>query len=105
MAGERVKVSWSAPVNGNDRVTIVPVGSPDDEGSEHVAMRDRTERKITATGTTGLCELRHALRQGGRVPGAQGDQGGMGAPAPHAGLRGRSVAPVRDMPVCANARP
>jgi len=66
-AGELFAVSWSQPVNGNDYVTIVPAGTPEDEYGNYVVVRDKTEKDLQAPAEPGRYEVRYVLREGRRT--------------------------------------
>jgi len=66
-AGDTLPVSWTGTVSRSDYVTIVPVGTPDDEYGEYFQVRQQTERDMTAPEATGMYEVRYVLREGTRV--------------------------------------
>ena len=66
-AGDTLPVSWTGTVSKSDYVTVVPVGTPDDEYGAYFQVRQQTERDMTAPEETGMYEVRYVLREGNRV--------------------------------------
>lgn len=66
-AGDTLRVAWTGTVDQGDYVALAPMGSTDDDFSNYVTVRDKTERDLTAPDTTGFYELRYILREGQRV--------------------------------------
>ncbi|AVX06107.1 hypothetical protein MXMO3_03604 (plasmid) [Maritalea myrionectae] len=59
-----IKISWSQTVNKSDYISIVPLGSPDDETGDYLIARDNTEGQMAAPAEPGLYEVRYVLREG-----------------------------------------
>ncbi len=66
-ANTMMQVMWSSTVNVNDYITLVPLGSPDDDFSEYFLTRDKTEREMETPAEPGVYELRYVLKEGTRV--------------------------------------
>ncbi|WP_299440095.1 VWA domain-containing protein [uncultured Rhodospira sp.] len=67
-AGSRVPVSWDPTVDVRDYVTIVPMGTPDDEVGSYKRASSRDQKdQIQAPGEPGLYEIRYVLNEGRRV--------------------------------------
>ena len=66
-AGDTLPVSWTGTVSRSDYVTIVPVGTPDDQYGAYFQVRQQTARDMTAPDETGMYEVRYVLREGNRV--------------------------------------
>ena len=67
VTGERIKVSWTGTVNGNDYVTIVPAGAEEGEFGNYVVVRNETEKELQAPAEAGLYEVRYVLREGNKT--------------------------------------
>ncbi|MGD9865435.1 MAG: hypothetical protein AB7S99_19715, partial [Pseudodonghicola sp.] len=66
-AGDRIKVSWTGTVDGEDYITLVPAGTPEGTHDEYFRVRAASSGEIAAPETPGLYELRYMLEEGGRV--------------------------------------
>ncbi|GGD40293.1 hypothetical protein GCM10011358_25250 [Sinisalibacter lacisalsi] len=66
-AGDDVPVQWTGAVHERDYVTIVPVGSPDNESGGYKRVQNASEAGLTAPDAPGLYEIRYVLNEGKRV--------------------------------------
>ena len=66
-AGDRFRVTWTGAVDKGDYVALAPMGSDDDDFSNYISVRNKTEHDLTAPDEIGLYELRYILREGRRV--------------------------------------
>ncbi|WP_275288486.1 vWA domain-containing protein [Halomonas elongata] len=67
LAGERFPVEWTGAVDGEDYITIVPMGAEEGSYTNYFRVRDESEEKLQAPAATGLYELRYVLKEGGRT--------------------------------------
>ncbi|MFC6656126.1 hypothetical protein ACFQEX_11690 [Roseibium salinum] len=67
LAGSSIEVTWSAPVDRRDLITIVPAGADEDEVGNHVRVKDDTSSGLRVPGETGLYEVRYVLDEGRRT--------------------------------------
>ncbi len=65
--GATFEFSWSGTINGQDFLTIVPMGADERTVESHLRAKDNSEGRLTAPGTPGLYELRYVLEEGRRV--------------------------------------
>eukprot|EP00873_Tetraselmis_striata_P030293 jgi/Tetstr1/450557/TSEL_037593.t1 len=65
--GARFTVGYTGSVNGNDYVTIVPVGAEEGSYTDYQRVRDASEQELTAPAEPGLYEVRYVLDEGGRT--------------------------------------
>ena len=65
--GDKLRVSWSAPVSPKDYINLVPMGADDGAFDNYITVRDRTQQDMRAPEATGLYELRYMLRANSRV--------------------------------------
>ncbi|WP_170294767.1 vWA domain-containing protein [Roseospira navarrensis] len=69
-AGSRVPVSWDPTVDARDYVTIVPMGTPDDEVGNYKRASDRNQEvAVQAPAEPGLYEVRYVAQDGRQVLG------------------------------------
>ncbi|MRU16630.1 VWA domain-containing protein [Roseovarius sp. A21] len=66
-AGDEVLAEWTGAVHPRDYVTIVPMGTPDQDSGDYKRVGDHAKAKLTAPEATGLYELRYVLNEGKRV--------------------------------------
>ncbi|MFX0541027.1 VWA domain-containing protein [Roseovarius sp. S4756] len=66
-AEDTIGISWTGAVHGQDYVTIVPIGTPDEESATYVRVGENTDAKLAAPAERGLYELRYVLNEGRRV--------------------------------------
>ncbi len=64
LAGSKVTINWSAPVNPNDYITVVPVGTDEGEYGNYVVVRAETSKELQMPSETGMYEIRYVLREG-----------------------------------------
>ncbi len=69
--GAVFEISWAGTINGQDFLTIVPMGAEERTIDNHLRAKDNTEGRVTAPGTPGLYELRYVLEEGRRVLASQ----------------------------------
>ncbi|RFP87040.1 VWA domain-containing protein [Rhodobacteraceae bacterium 63075] len=62
--GAAFDVSWSAAVNSQDYITIVPMGADEGEFGNYVTVRDDTTKSLKAPAEPGMYEVRYVLREG-----------------------------------------
>ncbi|MDV2968871.1 hypothetical protein RZ532_23085, partial [Nitratireductor aquimarinus] len=65
------EISWAGTINGQDFLTIVPMGAEERTIDNHLRAKDNTEGRLTAPGTPGRYELRYVLEEGRRVLASQ----------------------------------
>ncbi|MFC3446350.1 hypothetical protein ACFOLL_09755 [Falsochrobactrum ovis] len=65
--GASFTVSWTATVNPNDYVTIVPAGADEGKYTNYQRVHDNREAKLIAPADPGLYEARYVLQEGGRT--------------------------------------
>ena len=65
--GSSFKVTWSASIQTEDYVTIVPIGTEEGKYTNYQRVRDVTENRLIAPAEPGLYEVRYVLREGGRT--------------------------------------
>jgi len=66
-AGASFSLQWSNPVHPRDYVTIVPVGTPDDEHGPYKRVGSATSTSLVAPGESGDYEVRYHLNVDDRV--------------------------------------
>ncbi|MEO0892970.1 MAG: VWA domain-containing protein [Pseudomonadota bacterium] len=66
-AQSSMTVSWSTTINAGDYISIVPVGSPDDDFSQYFVVRAETSKEVDTPDAPGLYELRYVLKEGTKV--------------------------------------
>jgi Ca-activated chloride channel family protein len=66
-AEDTIRVTWTGAVDGQDYITIVPVGTPETEQGAYARVRGNSDAEIDAPAETGLYELRYVLKEGRRV--------------------------------------
>ncbi|MFX0547586.1 VWA domain-containing protein [Roseovarius sp. S1116L3] len=66
-AEDTIGVAWTGAVHGQDYVTIVPIGTPDEKSGPYVRVGEDTDAKLAAPAETGFYELRYVLNEGRRV--------------------------------------
>lgn len=62
VAGSDITVSWNARVHPRDYVTVVPVGTPDDQTAGYSRVRDDSRTTLRMPGEAGEYELRYILQ-------------------------------------------
>ena len=67
LTGEAFDVSWSSAVNGQDYITIVPVGTDEGEFGNYIVVRDKSSGTLKAPSETGMYEVRYVLREGNKT--------------------------------------
>jgi len=67
LTGEEVTISWTGTVNGDDYITIVPVGADEGTYGTFFAVRDLAEQALVAPAQPGMYEVRYVLREGART--------------------------------------
>ncbi|MDT8896484.1 VWA domain-containing protein [Halomonas sp. I1] len=67
LAGERFPVEWAGAVDGEDYITIVPMGAEEGSYTNYFRVRDESTKTLQAPAETGLYELRYVLKEGGRT--------------------------------------
>ncbi|UXX84480.1 VWA domain-containing protein [Roseovarius pelagicus] len=67
LAGSKVKVNWTGAVDGNDFVTVVPMGADEGKYTRYVRVKDKSEDMLQMPAETGLYELRYVLSEGART--------------------------------------
>ncbi len=65
--GAAFEFTWTDANNGNDFITIVPVGADEGTVKSHIRVHDDEKGRLTAPGTPGLYELRYVLDEGRRM--------------------------------------
>ena len=66
-AATGLRVSWSAAVNPDDMVTIVPAGAEPGSHGTYIRVREALQGDLKAPAETGLYEVRYVLNQGART--------------------------------------
>ncbi|MEM7597199.1 MAG: vWA domain-containing protein [Pseudomonadota bacterium] len=66
-AQSSMTVSWTETINTGDYISVVPVGSPDDDFSQYFVVRDQNSKEIDTPDAPGLYELRYILKEGNKV--------------------------------------
>ncbi|MEM6486760.1 MAG: VWA domain-containing protein [Pseudomonadota bacterium] len=67
VAGSQVPVFWEGPDGRNDAITIVPVGTPDDQTLNYNFTRRGSPLEVLAPPDPGIVEIRYRAGQDGRV--------------------------------------
>ncbi|QIE46970.1 VWA domain-containing protein [Pseudohalocynthiibacter aestuariivivens] len=71
LAGSKVKVNWTGAVDGNDFVTVVPMGADEGKYTRYIRVKDKSEDMLQMPAETGLYELRYVLSEGARTLASQ----------------------------------
>ncbi|MEQ9260452.1 MAG: VWA domain-containing protein [Roseovarius sp.] len=67
LAGSVFNVAWSATVNTQDYITIVPEGGAEGEFGNYIPVRDGGAGELQAPAEPGAYEIRYVLREGART--------------------------------------
>ncbi|MEB8387895.1 VWA domain-containing protein [Rhodobacteraceae bacterium KMM 6894] len=66
-AGDKINITWTGAVTGQDYIRIAPMGSADDTNGDNFRVHDKTEGTLSAPDQPGLYELRYTLNEGAKV--------------------------------------
>ncbi|MGD9862823.1 MAG: VWA domain-containing protein, partial [Pseudodonghicola sp.] len=66
-AGSKITVGWTGTVNGQDYITIVPMGAEEGSSGNYRRVRDQQSEELQAPAEPGMYELRYVLEEGGRT--------------------------------------
>lgn len=64
IAGSKVKITWTGAVDGNDYITIVPMGADEGTYGNYFVVRTKDENTLAIPSEPGMYELRYILREG-----------------------------------------
>ena len=64
LAGSRIAVTWTGAVDGNDFVTVVPMGADEGDYGKYFRVRTKAADDLEAPSEPGLYELRYVLDAG-----------------------------------------
>lgn len=67
LTGEKIRVEWSGTVDGQDYITVVPVGSDEGTYTNYIRVRENNRDALQVPAEPGLYELRYVLNQGART--------------------------------------